>query len=258
MNNYEWLNSIYPIKSENWHFEKVIRVSDIENVNFYKHNKSFYRSRIKTSFIKGIDYAYAYNCFSDITWIELLNNLKRFKQIKAKNSSFGELVAHAMSDYNEPRTVLKYDSIYITSCGQHRMALAKFLNIEEVEVEVIEYHFDFMEYEKYLTKKSCLNLLWKEGLIEENQYQIALLDTGSLISLNMGPYHLLINDHLLKPLIDTVQGLSTNAIYLQLDKLRVNTISNTRIIDIRDNTDLKNFKPLLRILKSHLKKEKLF
>jgi len=78
MTNFEWLTSITPMPAEDWHSDPVIRISDIPNHQFYKKDEKYYRAVIDPQHIKGISYGYAYNCFSDITWLELLNSLKRF------------------------------------------------------------------------------------------------------------------------------------------------------------------------------------
>lgn len=167
MTNFEWLSSINPMPPSDWHNDSVIRISDIANYQFYNKDEKYYRAVIDPQAIKGISYGYAYNCFSDISWLELLNSLKRFSYVQFKFSSFEDIVEHIHNDYNEPKTVFKYGDILITACGQHRMALAKFLKIPAVEVNVVDYKFDFDSFHKYQIRKRNIEFLQNANLLNE-------------------------------------------------------------------------------------------
>lgn len=166
MTNFDWLNTITPIQHKEWHNEQVIRIWDIENYEFYDKEKG-YTTQINPKQIKGIDYAYAYNCNSDITWKELLNQLKRFRDIRNNFSSIEELIEHAHNDYNESKAVMKYGDTLITITGQHRMALAKFLEIPSIKTYVIEHIFNHERYAKYLARKKYVEIFKKYGLLDE-------------------------------------------------------------------------------------------
>lgn len=62
MDNLQWLQKTALIQSKEWHDEKVIRIEEIEDYKFYD-TQNIYRNIINPQKIKGIDYAYSYNCF---------------------------------------------------------------------------------------------------------------------------------------------------------------------------------------------------
>lgn len=107
MDNFNWLKEIANINEKHWHQDNVIRYWDIPNHEFYDKEKR-YTAFIKPTDIKGIDYAYAYNCFNDITWLDLINRLKRFRDVRTKNASREELIDHVHNDYNENPSPLQY------------------------------------------------------------------------------------------------------------------------------------------------------
>jgi hypothetical protein len=168
MTNLAWLQSITPVSNEQWHDELVIRVSNIEHHQFYSKVEKQYRAVINPADIKGISYAYSYNCFNDITWLELLNSLKRFDYIQRKFSSAEEIIEHVHNDYNETKTLFKFGEILITACGQHRMALAKFLKLPAVEVHIVEYPLDFDALQRYLLRKQNIEFLKTSKLVSDS------------------------------------------------------------------------------------------
>lgn len=83
-NNFEWLQSVVDVEDQPWHHDRVIRLNEIENHRFYKKSCRCYRALVNPLAIKGIDYWPEYNARKDISWIELLNELKRFDRIRGK------------------------------------------------------------------------------------------------------------------------------------------------------------------------------
>lgn len=167
MDNFNWLKEIANINEKHWHQDNVIRYWDIPNHEFYDKEKR-YTAYIKPPDIKGIDYAYAYNCSSDITWLEILNRLKRFKDVRTKNSSREELINHAHNDYNENKAVMKYGETLITITGQHRLALAKFLEIPSIQVYVAEKVFNHERYSRFLKRQEHVNCFKRLGFLDDN------------------------------------------------------------------------------------------
>lgn len=167
MNNFDWLKKVADINNNYWHKDNVIRYWDIPNHEFYDKEKR-YITQIRPTDIKGINYAYEYNCFNDITWIQLLNQLKRFKDVRNKNVSREELTDHAHNDYNEQKAVMKYGDILITITGQHRLALAKFLEIPSIKVYVVEYIFNKERYYQYIKRQSYVERFKKLGLLDDS------------------------------------------------------------------------------------------
>ncbi len=155
--NFAWLNkNIVEIGEEDWHDDMVMKISNIPDYEFFEPG-SIEVGNINPKDIKGINYFPDYNSSKDITWMGLLNELKRFYRIKKNMKSHAQLIEHVHNDYKiERRTVSKYRDIYITTCGQHRLCLAKFLNVEKVTVTITEYKINWEQYERFL--KSTLQL----------------------------------------------------------------------------------------------------
>jgi hypothetical protein len=166
MDNFNWLKNVANINYNDWHNENVIRYLDIPNYKFYDTEKR-YTAFIKPTDIKGIDYAFRYNYYDDITWLQLLNQLKNFEKVRNQNSSRDELIDHAHNDYNEQKTVCKYGDILITTTGQHRLALAKFLEIASIKVFVVEHVFNQERYSKFIKKQFYVERFKSLGLIED-------------------------------------------------------------------------------------------
>lgn len=139
MENFEWLVSLHQVpKYADWYEKDVLRRQDIPN--YYMFKKSFEEPVkqviINPSVIKGIIYDdFLYNVDKGYSWLDLIYNLKRFNRIKRNFLNTNALIAHIHKN-EDNKIVEKYGDTYITSSGQHRLALAKFLNLTEVEVEV--------------------------------------------------------------------------------------------------------------------------
>lgn len=250
--NLDWLKKRYPIRPKKWHTEKVLRINEIENYRFYSRNSTkTYRGIISPLDIKGIQYAYAYNDGTDITWIDLLNNLKRFKDIRHSNMTHEELIEHAQSDYNESRTVSKFGSLYFTTTGQHRMALCKFLDLEKVTVQINEYTFDQEKFNAYQARKKFVKQLLDRGLISEELLESEIMSFEHGISLNIRGVFIMMGDQIFDGLINLYDGLSTNKVLITFESLiygKPSTFNN----DVRSQSDLLQFKYFLRKCKAEL------
>lgn len=167
MDNFKWLKEVAGINDNHWHKDNVIRYWDIPDHEFYDKEKR-YTAFIKPTDIKGIDYAYEYNCFNDITWMELLNRLKRFRDVRNKNSSREELIDHAHNDYNEQKAVMKYGNTLITITGQHRLALAKFLEIPSIKVYVVENIFNHDRYSRFIKRQAFVERFKSLGFLDDS------------------------------------------------------------------------------------------
>ena len=94
MKNYDWLHQVCMIKEEAWYLEKVIRIDQVENHEFYEDTFTQYKAFVNPRQIRGIQYAYDYNDTNDITWMDLLNRLKRFDRIRSSLTDYSSLVSH--------------------------------------------------------------------------------------------------------------------------------------------------------------------
>lgn len=245
-NNLQWLNERYPIKPKKWHTEQVLRIHEVEHFRFYSHNPTkSYKDVIDPMDIKGIQYAYAYNDGCNITWVDLLNSLKRFKDIRQSNMYHRELVEHAQNDYNEPRTVSKYGSLYFTTTGQHRMVLCKFLDLKEVEVNINEYTFNNDKFNTYKIRKRFIEQLMERNLITEELSDSNLLTYKKGVRLNIHSVFMMIEDKVFDRFINLYDNLSTNKILMAFESLiygRPSTFNN----EISNYSDLAKFKHYLR------------
>jgi len=249
-NNLQWLNERYPIKPKKWHTEQVLRTHEIDNYRFYSQNPTkSYKDVIDPMDIKGIQYAYAYNDGSNINWIELLNSLKRFKDIRHSNMCYENLVEHAQKDYNETRTVSKYGSIYFTTTGQHRMALCKFLDLDEVEVNINEYTFNHDMFNTYMIRKRFIEQLMERNIIKEELSDSNLLTYKKGVNLDIQGVFMMIEDNVFDGFFDLYDSLSTNKWLIFLESL-INDRPSTFNNEIGEHSDLSRFKHFLRKFKA--------
>lgn len=157
----DWIKEIYPdfVESE-WMHEAVISQADIKLFFLYETDRFEYEDYINPRDIIGIFYAFAYNWFSDISWTELLNSLKRFDWIRDNFSSYQE-VEHHIHNNKETKLVEKYGDQLITIRGQHRLCLAKFFRIEKVKVHIIEFKINEKKLQCFRTLQRHRDLFKK-------------------------------------------------------------------------------------------------
>lgn len=251
-NNYEWLSELCDIQSQEWYSNKVLRPSDIKHYKFYKSEAKSYRCFINPSDIVGIEYAYSYNCFNEINWLDLINNLKRFERIRRNINTHNGLLEHSLNDYNENKTVAKYGNQYITIAGQHRLALCKFLGVKSVEVDVLEYPFNCVAYINYLRWKSFLDFLLNEKLIITDVYNQALNSDSKHTSICIKEKYFRINSDCFNAFINCYKSLSINkfSIFLSLLNQLIFGKLSTHNNSIETNKDIHNIKNFLRLIKS--------
>ena len=249
--NLEWLNSISPIKDQPWQHEKVIRIAEIDNIQFYQRDCRCYRAVMNPQDIQGIDYAYEYNFYEEITWLQLLNSLKRFDWIKNNKNTYEALVEHIQNDYQEAKLVEKYGDVYITGKGQHRLALAKFLGLAKIEVNIQEYPFAQAEYQRYLSRKFFLGSMLQEGLINDQTYQWNLNNDCPAVFIEIDGKSIDIDEEVMLPFYELYKNLKVSPLLRIIDALRGSNIPryNNRVKDI---LDIKKYKPFLRKQKHRL------
>lgn len=252
VSNFDWLCSIAKIKDEPWHNDLVIRISDIENIRFYRQKSKNYQAHIDPNQIKGIQYLDNYNHNHDITWKGLLNNLKRFDKIRRNKKTYDKVLDHALYCNTEPRSLHKYGDIYITTGGQHRMALCKFLKVPSVEVSVQEYLFDHDLYNSYLARKSFLDRLINENLINAKSYERALNDDSNHTSILIRGKYIWIKPHCFNSFINFYRDLKTNRFTVSISLLNQRLFGepSTHNNDIESEKDMARFKDFLRLIKS--------
>jgi hypothetical protein len=165
-----WLKSIYPeFEDKQSFYENVYKPTDLIYHDFFIESKS-YRGYVNPENIVGIEYGFAYNFDNEINWHELFIRLKRFKdiqQFKSKN----EIINHVHNDYKEEKWIFKYGNNYFTKQGQHRLCLAKFLNIKSVEVDITEFKLDKPRLVRFKKLKIATDKLSKYGLCWEYSFK---------------------------------------------------------------------------------------
>lgn len=246
----EWLKKIYPEFRENdWNYDNVIRIGQILNYSFYK-GTIFYKANINPKQIIGINYAWEYNCMRDITWLELLCSLKRFDHIIDSNQTKEQVINHIHYEHREEKYVSKFGDQYITTGGQHRLCLAKFLDIELVEVNITEYIFDQDRFDKYQLLKQ--NYEWLQELeltkkySEDELFKYSALD---YFRIDISYESIYIKQNLLKDFIQYYENLFVIK-YLSFIQITIYTLLNLSNkpnynIRINEKLDLKQLRNLI-------------
>lgn len=232
--------------------DKVIRPDEIPNHDFYEEVNT-YEDYINPSKIIGIKYAFAYNFFTDITWFQLLTKLKRLDRVMKNFKTYEELISHINHNEDE-KSVSKYGDYYITTSGQHRLCLAKFLNLEKVKVSIKEYRFNENRFNYYNLLKDNLQFLNSLGFrYESNEELIQYTKNMKYLFLKVGEFELNINSEVLSFFIKYYKNLKSNFFYMQYAKLKRRLEPKNMIcIGIDTVEDLKKYKYTL--LKIKLKK----
>ncbi|WP_024480419.1 hypothetical protein [Cellulophaga baltica] len=200
--------------TQKWHNDKVYHPSDIRNFIYFKEHKS-YSAKINPEKIIGIEYAYGYNCPSfgekNIDWTYMLQYLKRLDSV-IDNFKARELLIKHIHKNNDPKSVLKFGKNYFTTSGQHRLCMAKYLELNQVEVLVIEYKLDKTLFirEKFIEKN--YQKLTDLKLIT-NKYKLDL--NYEFLNLNIGNERINIHKDLIKQFLNR---------YEQLEKKKSNFI----------------------------------
>lgn len=144
-NRLDWLQEIYPeYKNQEWHNDNVYHPDrDVENRSCYTEVGREIKF-ISPKLISGIEYAFAYNCYKEINWLELFMSLKKLNGIIKSFRTRKEVKKHIHTNI-DLKTVEQFGDMYFTTSGQHRLCLAKFLDVEYVEVQVIKHELDIQK-----------------------------------------------------------------------------------------------------------------
>lgn len=257
MDNFEWLNNIYPLENKPWYKDVVIRKDQVENFNSYE-SYIEYTGKVNPQLIKGIEYADAYYYYSEITWKELLNNLKRFGEIRQNHSTYSSLVDHIHRYHeNDPNKLLfKYGETYITGSGQHRMALAKFLEVPEVEVKVIEFKFSHEKYNKYLIYKRQIKELVENGLLEREENSFLNNNHFSFPPLSVAGKTVFVSEDLMDVFLKRYMEIKSfgwlNEVKVKIESFPESSYSS--FFQVNNTKDLSSIIPLLRLHKFRRKR----
>lgn len=149
MNNYCINEGLQRIKLLNPDFEfkkwinnTAIHPESIPEYHFYeKQNPSIKTScKINPQQITGTSHPDYYNK----SWIEVLGNLKRWKlYVNEIHLAAGSVLNERLVD---KKSVAKYGDNIIVSMGNHRCCFSKFLELDEITVDITEYQFNHSLY----------------------------------------------------------------------------------------------------------------
>lgn len=197
-----WLKSFQPnYENQKWHNNKVYHPTDLIHFDFFKLYK-IYNAKIDTKDIIGIEYGFEYNCPTygkrNIDWNYMLESLKRLDRVVNNFKTKKKLISHIHKN-NDTKTVLKYGNNYFITSGQHRLCLAKYLEINEVKVSVHEYKLDKNSFihEKFIKKEYSKLLNYK--LVDDKYVQDLKND---FISLKLEEGSISIHKKLVKQFLD--------------------------------------------------------
>ncbi|ASE62110.1 hypothetical protein CEQ15_11705 [Chryseobacterium indologenes] len=190
----EWLRSLHPeFDNQNWHDEIVVHFSHITNFDFFRSAGTF-REKIDPSKICGIDYSYGYNCVMykpkdwRYYWLPFFTDLRRLDRV-IENFHTKEKVIDHIHFAKEAKTVVQYGDHYFTIGGQHRLCLAKFLEVPEVEVDVIKYVLDRDHFIREMRFRKAIPKLKELGFIssdyeEDINYDFCIFEfAGDFVSI---------------------------------------------------------------------------
>ncbi|GMN06318.1 hypothetical protein MTsPCn5_17070 [Croceitalea sp. MTPC5] len=129
------------LKFKQWHFKQCLDEKDMPFYDFWqiipsKHNKN---QKVPTNRIVGTRHP----DYHSKMWLEVLGCLKRFEARNWDSSTFAK-------KYNDGGiSFSKYDDKYFITGGNHRATIAKFFELEYLEVPVTEYYLDKEFYGLY-------------------------------------------------------------------------------------------------------------
>lgn len=129
------------LKFKHWHFERCLDEKDIAHYDFWQIMSSEYHEnqKVPTNKIVGTTHP----DYHSKMWLEVLGCLKRFEGRNWDRSTF-------IKRYNDGGvSFAKYDNKYFITGGNHRATIAKYFEIEYLEVPVTEYFFDKKFHELY-------------------------------------------------------------------------------------------------------------
>lgn len=196
-----WIKSFQPnYEKQKWHRNKVYHPSDLINYNFFKPHKN-YKTKINPKDIIGTDYGFGDNWNND--WGYRLCRLKRLDEVINNFKDKKSLIAHIHNN-KARKSVLKYGKHYFISLGQHRLCLAKHLELEQVEVYVQEYKLDkkiFLQ-EKNIEKNYSRLIDFK---LVDNKYKPDL--NSDFLCLNLAKDNIFIHKSLIKNVLNRFEQL---------------------------------------------------
>ncbi|RQO37750.1 hypothetical protein DBR39_12735 [Chryseobacterium sp. KBW03] len=169
----KWLKNLNPnFNEQDWYGEVVVHFSHIRHLQFFRQTGTF-KEKIDPAKICGIDYSYGYNCIMykpkdwRYHWLQFFTDLRRLDRV-IDNFPTKVKVIHHIHLAEEAKTVVQYGNHYFTIGGQHRLCLAKFLEVPVVEVDVIKYELDRNLFSREMRFRKIIPELKQAGFLSED------------------------------------------------------------------------------------------
>lgn len=190
----KWLASIYPkYKSQSWHNNAVFHPIHVKHFPFFK-LREMVTEKISPRKICGLKYESGYHWpgykSSDygMDWMGLFYSLKRLDWVIDNHKTKEDVVDHIHKD-SDRKVVFQFGDHYFIQNGRHRLCLAKFLDVEFVEVLVHRYTFDKelfareMNVARYLPRLKEYKLVPQDFSVDLNNDYLALNASGGIVFL---------------------------------------------------------------------------
>lgn len=226
----DWIKTFQPnFDNQKWHDDDVPRPDQMKYHKFFKLHK-IYSDFINPAKIVGIEYGYKYNFYNRISWRELLQRLERLDEVIKNKKTRQEIIDHIHSD-KDKKVVQKYGDNYFTISGQHRLCLAKYLEIPKVKVKIHEYSLNREIFVREKTIERLHPELIRLQLKNDDNYE---LDPSSpIITVKLNGEYITIHKNFAKPLLNKIKNLKRNK-FLVFKNLRKGLFSDRKIETIED------------------------
>ncbi|MBV7441574.1 hypothetical protein KRX57_09075 [Weeksellaceae bacterium TAE3-ERU29] len=201
-----WIKLFQPnYKNQKWHKEKVYHPNDIKHLKYFKLYK-IYDDYINPKNIIGIKYGYGYNENKEIDWLYMLQNLRRLHRVIDNFKDKKSLIEHIHRNKDE-KSVLKYGNYYFTTSGQHRLCIAKYLELEKVKVSVTEYRLDKELFIREKKVSKIYHKLFEYGLVGLREYEEEI--KCNFLTLKLKDKYFSICKELVNPLLDKYENINS-------------------------------------------------
>jgi hypothetical protein len=242
----DWLKAIYPeFKTKKWHNENVFKPSDLNYFEFFEESRT-YTEKINPSSIVGIAYFPNYNFNKKIIWFELFYELTRLYKVVWNFKNWEALVSHINTNI-DLKTVSKFGNHFFTTSGQHRLCLAKFLDLKSIEVEVREYKLNKQKVIKWrFLKKQEIIFKMLHLVSEESNFETYI--NREVIVLSISQKHIYLKQEMVDAFLDYYQNFKTisflKPIHLWVFQM-LHFEDNSYGIEINSKQDLKKLNALI-------------
>lgn len=234
------LQSLNPgFKNQTWHDDIVFHPTQIIYTEFFNQGKAV-KEKIDPSKICGIEYFDHYNSPMykpmdwSYKWLQFYVDLKRLDWV-IDNFRTKEKVIDHIHNNKESKAVFQYGDHYFTIGGQHRLFLAKFLELEEVEVTVIKYKLDRERFKREMKFQEYIPILLDHKFLSdwyENN------SDHSFVHLDIGNETIFVKKYQVEYILKRYEILKKMPFKGFINKLKSNFVENHKTTHIDDDSQL--------------------